>query len=101
MLGQFQVVLKFGVDVQKGLANPVQQLLGFTEMLRIFRVDTSMLIYLFQILRDKDPFLKYSHICIQYRHTLLVKERENKNTSHNKTGGVSYIYQQKYYIMSV
>ena len=33
--------LKFGVEVQKRLASPFQQKLGFTQMLRVFRVDTS------------------------------------------------------------
>ena len=43
MLWHLYVVLKlkFGVEVQEGLASPFQQKLGFTQMLHIFRVDTS------------------------------------------------------------
>ena len=42
-LGYFYVVLKlkFGVEVQEGLASPLQKKLGLTQMLGVFRVDTS------------------------------------------------------------
>ena len=46
---------------RKDWASPFQQILGFTQMLRIFRVDTSNAKYTFQFLRDKDPFFRYGH----------------------------------------
>ena len=61
------------MEVQEGLASPFQQKLGFTQMLRIFRVDTSnayIHMYMFQFLRDKDPFLRYGHMwCNKYSHS--------------------------------
>ena len=60
------------MEVQEGLASPFQQKLGFTQMLRVVRVDTSnaYTVYPFQFLRVKDPFLKYGHICVLTRNVL-------------------------------
>ena len=55
------------MEVQEGLASPFKQKIGYTQMLRFFRDDTSnALIYPFQFLRDKDHFLMYGHILKKY-----------------------------------
>ena len=54
------------MEGQEGLASPFQQKLGFTQMLRVFRVDTSNLINPFQFFCDKDPLPKYGHILSFY-----------------------------------
>ena len=57
--------MKFGVEVQEGLTSPFQQKKKKKKDLHecfTYSVWTPQtLIYLFQILRDKDPFLRDSH----------------------------------------
>ena len=51
-----------GVEVQKGLASSLQQKLGFTQMLRVLRVDTSNAYMSVSIFAQQSPFLRYGHI---------------------------------------
>ena len=44
------------MEVQEGLASPFQQKLGFTQMLRVFRVDTSNAYISVSILVQQGPF---------------------------------------------
>ena len=52
------------MEVQEGLAIPFQQKLGFTQMLRIFRVDTSNAFISISIARQGPFFQVQSHIQI-------------------------------------
>ena len=53
------------MEVQEGLASPFQQNLGFTQILRIFRVDTSNACISVLIFAQQGPFSQVlSHIIL-------------------------------------
>ena len=55
------------MEVQEGLANPFQQKLGFTQMLRVFRVDTSNTYISVSIFERQGPFSQvWSHMVKYY-----------------------------------
>ena len=82
------------MEVQEGLASPFQQKLGFTQMLRIFRVDTSNAysVYPFQFLRVKG--LSYSTLKVAATYIVVI--------GYTSTINISYcIDTEKYYHKSV
>ena len=50
------------MEVPEVLVSPFQQKLGFTQMLRIFRVDTSNAYISVSILAQQGPFQVWSHM---------------------------------------
>ena len=83
------------MEVQEGLASPFQQKLGFTQMLPVFRVDTSNDFISVSIFARQGPFSQVRSHIEQMKAMFYLLDKCNALTLHLQMIALVYMFSSK------